>query len=71
MAQKDGFLFPLIAGGTEVEKGQVVAQFEGENLCAPVNGTLLAMAKPGYLFNGDRIFTIAPFWKEEAKRKDV
>lgn len=63
-AQIDGFLLPQVTPEKNVCQGQVVAVLEGVELRAPVDGTILAMAKPGYLFNGDRIFTIAPYWKE-------
>ena len=67
MAQSDGFLLPLAAAGADVQKGALIAEFAGAELRAPTDGTVLAIAKPGYLFNGDRIYTIAPYWEKEGK----
>ena len=64
-AERDGFFIPRVSGGTDVKAGDVIALFDGEPLTAPLDGTVLAMAFPGFLFSGDRIFTIAPYWQAE------
>ncbi len=61
LAEEDGFLRPLVSGGTDVKAGEPLAEWNSTPLTAPFDGTVLAMTFAGYLFSGDRIYTIAPY----------
>lgn len=62
MAPRNGLLLPVLTPGTDCKQGDVVLTLDGIAMTAPCDGTILAVAKPQYLFQGERAFTIAPFW---------
>ena len=60
-APRSGLFAPAQKAGGWLQKGGVIGNLNGEACVMPFDGTLLAVNKTGYVFEGERIYTAAPF----------
>jgi predicted deacylase len=60
-APNNGLFVPAQKAGERLRKGGVIGNFNDEEILMPFDGTLLAVNKTGYVFEGERLYTAAPF----------
>jgi predicted deacylase len=65
-APSDGLFLPCVHAGIPCAKDDYIGYFNGEPVRAEATATILAIARPQYLFSGERIYTYASLWKGES-----
>lgn len=66
VAPSDGLFLPCFHAGMLCEKDDHIGYFNGESVRAEATATILAIARPQYLFCGERIYTYASLWEGES-----
>lgn len=64
-AERNALFVPAQKAGTHLNAGDVIGNFGGAPCVMPFDGTLLAIQPMQYIFEGDRMFTAAPFEGKE------
>ena len=60
----DGWFLPIFHAGHDCARGDLIGILGTEEIRTEMAGTVLAVAHPQYLFSGERIYTVAPFYSE-------